>query len=55
MKIDTIVSIKEMAEVSAAKNTNKKKMIPMNFPNGMDKNTFGNVINISPGPAESAL
>ena len=48
---DTIVSIREIADVRAAKNTSMKKMVPMTPPNFILANTFGRVMNISPGPA----
>ena len=50
-KIDTIVSISEIAEVSAAKSTSRKKAVPMTPPNFMLANTFGSVMNIRDGPA----
>lgn len=49
--IETIVSIKEIEDVRAAKNTNMKNVVPINPPIGMLLNTFGSVMNISPGPA----
>ena len=52
--METIVSIREMADVSAAKSTSRKKTAPTNCPIGMLLNTFGSVMNISPGPALSA-
>ena len=54
IRIDTIVSIKEMELVSAAKNTRIKKAPPMICPPVMVSNTFGSVMNISPGPAPIA-
>lgn len=50
LKIETIVSISEMEEVSAAKNTKIKKSVPIARPIGMLLNTLGSIINISPGP-----
>ena len=50
LKIETIVSISEMEEVSAAKNTRIKKRVPIAPPIGMLLNTFGSITNISPGP-----
>lgn len=50
-RIETIVSINEIEEVSAAKNTNMKKSVPIAPPNAMLLNTFGNVMNIRLGPA----
>ena len=49
--METIVSIKEMAEVTAAKNTSIKNTVPTNPPIGILANTLGSVMNISPGPA----
>ena len=49
-RIDTMVSIKEMADVSAAKNTSRKNNVPITSPIGILSNTFGRVTNISPGP-----
>ena len=54
MMKDTMVSINEMDEVSAANNTNKKNNVPMTPPKRILSNTFGSVINISPGPAPKA-
>ena len=53
-KMDTMVSIREIADVKAAKNTSRKKIVPIAPPNFMLANTFGSVMNISPGPALSA-
>ena len=53
-KMDTMVSIREIADVKAAKNTSRKKIVPIAPPNFMLANTFGSVMNISPGPAPSA-
>ena len=50
-KIDTIVSIREIADVSAAKNTITKNRHPIKPPSFILSNTFGRVINIRPGPA----
>lgn len=55
LKMDTIVSIKEIDEVSAAKNTNIKNAVPTKLPIGMLLNTFGNVTNINPGPVLNFL
>ncbi len=44
--IETIVSIREMEEVSAANNTRRKNTAPINSPKGMFANTFGSVTNI---------
>ena len=54
MKTDTIVSIREIADVSAAKNTSRKKIVPITPPNFMLANTLGRVMNIRPGPAFNA-
>ena len=51
IKMETIVSIKEMEEVTAAKNTRIKNTVPSTVPRGMLANTFGRVMNISPAPA----
>ena len=50
LKIETIVSISEMEDVNAAKNTKIKNSVPIAPPIGMLLNTFGSIINISPGP-----
>lgn len=50
MTIDTIVSINEMEDVSAAKNTSKKKIAPIKPPIGISLNTSGRVTNIKVGP-----
>ena len=52
--METIVSIKEMEEVTAAKNTRIKNTVPSTVPRGMLANTFGRVMNISPAPAFKA-
>ena len=49
-KMDTMVSIREMEEVSAAKMTSRKKAAPTAFPNCMLSNTFGSMTNIRLGP-----
>ena len=49
--METIFSIKEMADVTAAKNTSIKNTVPTNPPIGILANTLGSVMNISPGPA----
>ena len=54
IKMETIVSIKEMEEVTAAKNTRIKNTVPSTVPRGMLANTFGRVMNISPAPAFKA-
>ena len=48
-----LVSTSDMALVSAAKSTSKKNPIPAIRPAPMLSKTFGNVINISEGPALS--
>ena len=53
IRLETTASIREIAEVTAAKNTRIKKIEPNMFPRGILLNTFGKVINISPGPAFS--
>lgn len=53
-KIETIVSISEIADVKAAKNTRTKKTVPTTEPIFMLLKTLGNVTNINPGPWESA-
>lgn len=49
-KMETIVSINEIAEVKAAKNTRIKNIVPIKEPNFMLLKTFGSVTNMSPGP-----
>lgn len=49
-KIETIVSISEIADVKAAKNTRTKKTVPTTVPIFMLLKTLGNVTNINPGP-----
>ena len=49
-KMETIVSMREIAEVSAANSTIIKNVAPMMDPPGMVAKTLGNVTNISPGP-----
>lgn len=49
-KIETIVSIRDIAEVKAAKNTKIKNTVPTTLPIFMLLKTFGNVTNINPGP-----
>ena len=49
-KIETMVSISEIAEVNAAKNTRTKNTVPTTEPNCMLSKTFGSVTNINPGP-----
>ena len=51
MIMETIVSINEIADVSAAKNTRIKNKVPITLPNLILLNTLGSVINIKPGPA----
>ena len=53
--IETIVSISDIAEVKAAKNTRMKNTVPINAPNRILLKTFGSVTNINPGPAFKAL
>ena len=53
MTMDTTVSIREMADVSAANSTSRKNSAPTiwpNWPPPMLSNTLGRVWNISPGP-----
>lgn len=55
-RMETMVSIREIPEVNAAKNTKIKKMQPMmllsqGMPPLIRSNTWGRVWNISPGPA----
>ena len=52
---ETIVSIREIAEVRAAKRTIIKKIVPITPPPGIELKILGNVMNISPGPLPSAL
>ena len=54
IRIETMVSISEMEEVSAANSTRKKNRPPMNCPPGIDRKTFGRVMNIRPAPAPMA-
>ena len=49
-KIETIVSISEIEDVSAAKRTRMKNATPTIEPPFMDSNTLGSVTNIRPGP-----
>lgn len=49
-KIETMVSISEIAEVKAAKKTKMKNTVPTIEPNFILLNTFGSVTNINPGP-----
>ena len=49
--MDTTVSMSEIDEVSAAKKTRMKNSVPTNPPKGIDSNTRGRVMNMSPGPA----
>ena len=51
LTIETTVSISEIEDVSAAKNTNTKNTYPRRPPIGILLNTFGNVMNIRPAPA----
>ena len=51
MTTDTMVSIREMEEVSAANSTRTKNTTPMTVPNAMFSKTIGRVTNIRPGPA----
>ena len=55
INIATMVSISEIAEVIAARNTIKKNAVPIIVPPGIESNTLGSVTNISPGPCPSAL
>ena len=48
--MDTMVSIREMEDVSAAKITSRKKAAPTAFPKCMVSNTFGRITNIRLGP-----
>ena len=50
IRTETMVSISEMDEVSAANSTSRKNTAPMISPNAMDSNTMGSVLNIRPGP-----
>ena len=50
LKIETIVSISEIADVNAANKTNMKNTVPITLPKGMLSKTLGNVTNISDGP-----
>ena len=51
--LDVIASKIETAEVNAAKRTITKKINPIKSPNfPSELKTFGNVMNISPGPAD---
>ena len=49
-----MVSIREMELVSAANRTRKKNAPPISCPPGIDRKTFGSVMNIRPGPAPIA-
>ena len=53
-RMETFVSIREIEDVRAANNTNKKNTAPITPPNVMSLNTFGRVINIKEGPLPSA-
>ena len=55
-RMETMVSIREMLDVKAAKNTKTKKIHPMTLlsqgiPPLIRSNTWGRVWNINPGPA----
>ena len=50
-KVETALSAKAIAEVSAAKKTKAKKRIPTTRPKPMLAKIFGIVINIREGPA----
>ena len=47
---ETIVSISEIEDVSAARATRTKKTIPIILPPRIERKTLGRVTNISPGP-----
>lgn len=53
--METALSVSAIELVSAAHKTRKKKSIPTNDPIFMLAKTFGMVMNISEGPAPSAL
>ena len=53
LKMDTTVYIREMEDVSAAKNTIMKNTAPMTAPPGIVSKTLGKVSNISVGPLPS--
>ena len=50
-KLATTASMREIADVRAAKNTRMKNVAPMKPPAVMLLNTLGSVMNIRPGPA----
>ena len=51
--LDTIASITDTEEVTAAKDTIRKNTVPTNTPAApIALNTFGKDTNISPGPAD---
>ena len=51
MIVETLVSIRETALVSAASSTSTKNTIPVTVPRPILANTLGRVINIRDGPA----
>ena len=54
-KVETALSVSAMELVSAANSTNRKNAMPITVPKPMESKTFGMVMNISEGPAFSAL
>lgn len=51
--METSVSKREIAEVSAAKKTKMKKTAPITVPRAMLLKTFGSILNIRDGPDAS--